>query len=102
MIEVCRIFQVNFSQFRVSNFLNFLGEHAPRPPLEDLGPMVKIESIFMRDETPELYKTLIALLEILKTWLLWHFFQSYMLFLGIIENKIEMKLSYMMPAGVCI
>ena len=58
-------------------------------PPDDLGPMVKIESTFMRDETPELYKILIALLQILKTWLLWHFFQSYMLFLVIIERKIE-------------
>ena len=74
----------------------------PQSPLEDLGPMVKIGSTFMKDETPELYKTLTEPLQILKTWLLWHFFQSYMLFLVIIEKKIEIKLSCMMPAGVCI
>ena len=32
MIEVCRVFHVNFSQSRVSNFQKFLGSMPPDPP----------------------------------------------------------------------
>ena len=50
---------LNFVAFSIS-ILAILGylvfkifwESMPPDPLEDLGPMVKIESTFMRDETP--------------------------------------------------
>ena len=83
MIEFCRIFHIEKSILANLGYLIFkifwgsMPSDPPPPPhthTQDLGPMVKIESTSMRGQTPEL-EILIALLQILKTWLLWHLFQ---------------------------
>ena len=61
----------------------------PPDPLEDFGPMVKIENTSQSySETPDLYKPLLRTLQILK-YSFCGTFSSYMLFLVIIERKIE-------------
>ena len=61
-------------------------------PLEDLGPMVKTESTFMRDETPELYKRPNCAPANLENMAFVTPFSSYMLSFVIIERKIEIGL----------
>ena len=91
MIEFCRAFHVNFSQSRVSNFQNFSGGACPQTPLEDLGPMVKIESTFMRDEIPETLQNPNCAPANLENMVFVALYSSYMMFLVIIERKIDIS-----------
>ena len=62
MIEFCRIFHVEISILANLGYLIFkiFWRSMPPDPLEDLGPMVKIESTFIWQWDPWPLQTLIA------------------------------------------
>ena len=96
---------LNFVAFFVSILANLgylifkiFWESMPQTPQEDLGPMEKIESTFMRDDStnPNCAPANLENMAFVSP------FSSYMLLLVIIERKIEIKLLCLMSAGVFI